>query len=237
MPSTPDLAEVIESAIDSYMEHRYTMLPGVVVSYDADTQTATVQCTVKQRYVNEVGDIVAVDLPQIPGAVVLFPGGSEGTRLTFPLQKGAGVAILFSSAALDRWKASGSLLDPGDDRRNALPDAICIPGLYSPAAVPHRKDRLANGAQLHGRDIFIGDQDTGMVYLGDPSATEPVATAKSVGDTLRGLLTDHSVASAFMAYATAPSVTLPAALAALEAALHAHFTTHPVQGALKAKVK
>lgn len=231
---TPTLAEVIEGAIETYLEQHYTMLPGVVVSYDAETQTASVQPTVKQRYFTEDGEVAASDFPVIPGVVVLFPGGAHGSRLTFPLESGTPVAILFSSISLERWRSTGKILDPGNDRRNALPDAICVPGLHNLASVPHSADKLANGTQLHGKDVFIGGDDTDMVYLGDPSATSHVATVDGIADTLKGLLTDTTVVTALLAYATSPN---PITRAALEVAIDAYFLTAPVTGATKVKAK
>lgn len=179
--------------------------------------------------------LFSAPIPPIPGVVVLFPGGADGTRITFPLKKGTGVALLFSSVALDRWKLSGVNTDPGTSRRNALPDAVCIPGLFSPSSLPHSEDEIEDATQLHGVEVYVGGKDTDMVYLGDPSATDVVATTKSVGDALSNLLTDPAVATAFLAYATAPSI--PASLATLESALASHFLARPVQGAKKVKAK
>ncbi len=186
MPQTPTLAEVIEGAMDARLERQYTMLPGVVVSYNASNQTASVQATVKHRYTNERGEIVATDLPVIPGCVVSMPRGAGRNGITFPIEGGTGVVIFFSSASLDRWKGSSGtrLVDTADDRRNCFADAIVVAGLHTNSNAPFTEADIADGTQLHGEGIYIGDLQTDMVFLGDPTADDPVAL-KSDLDTIK----------------------------------------------------
>jgi hypothetical protein len=134
----PSLTGLLEAHAEVMLDNVNVMLPGKVVSYDAAKQTAVVQPLVKKRHLAEDGEgLVAEDMPPIHGCPVEFCGPARG-RITWPVAAGDSCEIRFASASLARWAAlaPGTPVDPGDDRRHDLSDAVCFVGLHSPGAPP-----------------------------------------------------------------------------------------------------
>ena len=138
------------------LENLHVAIPGRVESYDSTKQRATVQPAIKRAHIDEAGNRVVEALPPIPDVPVVFPGGG-GYRLTFPIQRGDGVLLVFSEASMDKWLAKGGVVDPVDDRRHDLTDAIAVPGLRSFATpltdVP--TDGISLGVDAGGLELRI----------------------------------------------------------------------------------
>jgi hypothetical protein len=122
---TPSLAKVISDAIEGRLADMHTAIPAQVVSYDAGTQRAKVQPTIKRKYAN--GDLV--DLPVINDVPVLWPRAGQAI-MHFPLTPADTVLLVFSERSIDRWKTFGGKVDPKDPRKFTLSDAVAIPGCY-----------------------------------------------------------------------------------------------------------
>jgi hypothetical protein len=67
-------------------------------------------------------------LPVITDVPVVFPGAGDYS-VTFPIAKGDTVLLIFAEGSLDQWLTKGGEVDPQDDRRFSLTDAIAIPSL------------------------------------------------------------------------------------------------------------
>lgn len=148
---TLSLAELLQKAIASRLLDVHTAIPGRVQSYDASTQTADVQPLIKAKHRGEDSSLVTESLPVIPHVPVVFPGAG-GMRITFPMQRGDTVLLVFSEASLDIWQnQGGGPVDPLDVRRFHLSDAIAIPG-------------------LHDDKTPWGHADAGVVTIGSDSA-------------------------------------------------------------------
>ncbi len=104
-----------------------TAVPGVVVSYDAGSNRATVRASLPKR----LADGQALPAPNIVSVPVVFPAADVGgtqAALTLPLKPGDGVLLHFSQRSLEGW-LSGSGDAPDDPRMFDLSDAIAVPGL------------------------------------------------------------------------------------------------------------
>lgn len=127
---SPTWPEVISGAIDSRLNNVFTAMPGRVESFDPTTQRAAIQPLVMGAYRDEADVRLVERMPIVADVPVVFPGAGP-YRLTFPVVPGSTVLLIFTSSSLDKWLAVGGEVDPGDDRRNTISDAIAIPGLYS----------------------------------------------------------------------------------------------------------
>jgi hypothetical protein len=126
--TTPNLARIMGASLDARLAELEVCRPGRVESYSALTGRATVKPLILKPYRDEEGERQVADLPPITDVPVVFPG-SGGARIKFPISVGDTVLLLFSSASLDRWLATGRNEDPVDERMHTLTDAIAIPGL------------------------------------------------------------------------------------------------------------
>lgn len=122
---TPSLAQTIKDSIEARLAELHTAMPGTIEKFDAATSMASVAPSLKRKYVN--GEVV--NLPLILNVPVCFPRGG-GAAITFDLQKGDPVLLVFSERSIDAWKSLGGLTDPRDPRKHALTDAFAIPGGY-----------------------------------------------------------------------------------------------------------
>lgn len=125
---TPTLASVMTGAVEAAMAEMHTCMPGRVESYDDDTQSCSVQPLIKRAYFDETGARKTELLPIIHHVPVMFQGAG-GRRIKFPVRRGNIVLILICEASLDKWLQQGGTVDPLDDRRFDLSDAVAIPGL------------------------------------------------------------------------------------------------------------
>ncbi len=126
---TPTLIKNIRDAIAADRAELHTAMPATVESYDAATGMVSVAPCLKRKYAN--GDLV--DLPVISNVPVLFPRGGNAA-ITFDLQPGDVVLLVFAERSVDGWKTTGGKVDPKDPRKHALSDAFAIPGGYPKAS-------------------------------------------------------------------------------------------------------
>jgi hypothetical protein len=120
--TTPTLIDQIDGIIERHAKGTWTMLPGVVESYNAATLRADVQPALKQGVITEDNDRVAETLPVVPNCPVAWPHGYLGT-----LAPGDHVVLIFASGSLDVWLTRGGVVDPNDDHRSDLSDAVAFP--------------------------------------------------------------------------------------------------------------
>ena len=187
-----DPSAAIGAHIDERVLDLHTCLPGRIVSFDSDSQTAKVQPTI-QRIFAQQGP---VNLPQLVDVPVCFPGGGD-YFLTFPVQGGDECLLLFSERAIDFWWQNGGVQLPAEYRTHDLSDAFAIVGVNSK---PRKLASLRmDGPEIRTRDgshrlalangyTFIGtaqsSQAASLVEL--PIITRGVVMAEAV-DTLTEL--------------------------------------------------
>ncbi|MGN6108539.1 MAG: Gp138 family membrane-puncturing spike protein [Kofleriaceae bacterium] len=165
MPSqSPSWAEVLSGAIDTALQEVFVAMPGRVESFDAATQRASVQPLVRRAYYDaELDETVNERHPVIPDVPICFPGAGDW-RLTFPIVKGDTVLLVFASCSLDRWLSRGGEVDPEDDRRHSLSDAVAIPGLYSFGGTSKPSTPVPSDAMtFHGTAFKFGPDATDRV--------------------------------------------------------------------------
>ena len=121
------LEDVLNAFIEQYAASLNTAIPGRIITYDPETQKATVQPTI-QRVLNS-GDTIT---PQpISGVPVLFPSGNTGV-MSFPIVPNDKVLLVFSQRSIDRWVfgKGEDPINPRDRRKHDRADCVAIPGLY-----------------------------------------------------------------------------------------------------------
>ncbi len=129
-------AEIIRANNAALRAGLHTSMPGVIKSYNPLTKTADVLPVIKTPlYEPETGaEDEAEELPVIPNVPVSFPRGG-GWHLSFPLQAGDHVTLVFSESATGQWRESGEVSDPGDVRRHSLGYPTAFLGAHPDADV------------------------------------------------------------------------------------------------------
>ena len=111
-------AEFLESALQSLKEEIFSSLhvamPGILQSYDPETQTATVQPALQRR--SATGETISAPLLH---DVPVFRCNSA----TDPAP-GASCLLIFADFCIDGWLETGELSPPASPRSHDLSDAF-----------------------------------------------------------------------------------------------------------------
>jgi hypothetical protein len=223
---TPSLSQVILAALASFQDDLHTAAWGTVVGYDAASQSASIQLA-PRPFINDDGDR-DTELPApLAGVPVLFQG-SGPYSMTFPIQAGDSVLVVFGEHSFEGGSSGQITADTGDDRKHTLSDAVCIPGLRS-------KGSRVSGPPPNDALVITAPK----IQLGSKSATKNAAHVPGVQQAFEDVFTDDTLMGAFATYqaAVASGVGVVAARAALVLAFNAHFLSKPVQGASKVLVE
>jgi hypothetical protein len=123
---TVSIEDVLAQAIESALLDVHTSIPGRIKSYDSETQRADVEIVIKRAQESASGPVVEEDYPVIPNVPIAWPKGG-GYGITFPLNDGDHVWLIFSESAIGRWRTTGEVRGPGDLARHDLSYPIAIP--------------------------------------------------------------------------------------------------------------
>ena len=178
MPANTTWADIILAGIQGHAENVYISLPGVVETYYPLTQTADISCAVQLPVtVLDDGSTDYDTLPVFPQVPVAFPRGG-GFFMAFPLAKGDGVTLVFSSLSHEDFRTTGQVPSaPTDVQRNGPGSPIAIPcniqdlkaltALDAAAAGAHMVVGKEGGPQIHldGSTVSLGSLATDFVAL------------------------------------------------------------------------
>lgn len=154
-----NLVDAIEAVCDSMISKIHTCLPGRIEKYDHTKRQADVKPLIKKHYLN--GQVYV--LPVIPAVPVVFPC-TNNSSLTFPINKGDGVLLLFTERAMEEWLSKGGDCLPGARRKFDLTDAVAIPGLYPFVAPSPQEDNSSLVLKHKGTKVKIGSD--GKIAIG-----------------------------------------------------------------------
>jgi hypothetical protein len=168
----------IRTMIEGELIDVHTSMPGIVKSFDAKTQTATVQPAIRRFFIGRG----YVDLPQCVDVPVSFPRYGNFV-ITGPVSPGDEGELRFSERCIDNWWTTGGVQDPAEPRMHDLSDASFTPGISSKGRVPAN---IASDAleirTLNGQTVIR--LEAGAVILGSTTGAEPAVK----GDVLDAIL-------------------------------------------------
>lgn len=105
-------------------------MPGIVQSFDDVEQTVTVQPAIKERIVDQFGNITTVNLPLLLDVPIVFPRAG-GFVLTMPVKQGDECLVIFADMCIDAWWSQGGVQVQAEKRRHDLSDGFAILGITS----------------------------------------------------------------------------------------------------------
>jgi hypothetical protein len=126
--TTPTLADVARAAAENAVAELHVAVPARVERVDLAKGIIDAKPLVKDRRYDRDGQPQAISVAVVSNVPLVFPGAG-GFRVTFPVAVGDTVLLVFSERSLDLWLVQGGEVDPLDDRRHHLSDAVAIPGL------------------------------------------------------------------------------------------------------------
>jgi len=195
----PNLSQLAEAIIDGAAEDVRVAMPGVVTSVNMRSSTVSVQPAVKRNGADNYDPII----PDVP---LCFPRSSTA-RLTFPVNAGDNVLLVFSDRSIEDWlRAGGSKASAGDARIHDITDAFAIP--MSIESIP--LDRLSDLSLEHeGGEVRIDSTGNTVVdgvitvKLGG-SATQPIMKG-TIFNTAHGIMLT-AISTAFNSLANDPAL-------------------------------
>lgn len=182
------LYRAIEAVVTDELNSVHVALPGRIEKYDSATQKADVKPLVMWVSRSPDGSKERPrPMPVVPCVPVVFPAAG-GFSVTFPVEVGDTVLLVFASQSLDNWLFSdGRDTDPDDPRRHGLTDAIALPGLrpFTQALPSSTTSHLSLGKE-GGARIHVKQNE---VCLGEENPSELVAIASRVEKAINDLTT------------------------------------------------
>jgi hypothetical protein len=139
-----ELTETLERVIENRQAQVWTALPGIVRSYDASANTASVQPAVQDFSVDEDGARVDRTCPVVPDVRVCWPGGA-GQHWHSGLIAGDEVLLVFCTLDPSGWQRTGDVSKAADLRRNHISHAIAVPLTLTPSTQGAKVQRLEVG--------------------------------------------------------------------------------------------
>lgn len=165
--------DIIRNSIYSILNNVHTCMPGIIVSYDASTNKAIVQPALNKNFV--AGEM---EMPILENVPIIFPS-SGNFNMSFPVNSGDYVLLLFSERSIDLWLNTGGQVTPNDRRKFDLSDAIAIPGLK-----PFNSDFSYN----NGNDFSINFNGSSILIKPDGSVVINTSSTIAIGNTTTEVL-------------------------------------------------
>lgn len=182
----PTLPAVLRASSKDLQSQIYTSMPGKIVKFDASRKSANIQPVVQNEFINERGETVKETYPELSDVPIYYPEGG-GNVVTFPLQEGDFVLLVFAQRSVDKYLSGrGNIEPPISLRMHHISDAFAFPGFgpYSERpSQPVDPDGIVIGRN-DGTQIFIGDDCIG---LNDKNAGDKASLDSKVQDELKAI--------------------------------------------------
>ena len=127
--------EELQALKRDIFESLHCALPGIVESFDAESQTAVIRPAVKHRLVSSraersgaEGSPSSVSLPLLRDVPVFMP-------VPFEVHEGDACLLVFADRDIDRWFETGEPSVPPSGRMHSLSDGFAFVG-FRPRVIP-----------------------------------------------------------------------------------------------------
>jgi hypothetical protein len=164
------IVDVIREGMEDRIRALNTSEPGEVVSYDVDTQTATVRPMVAGSVLDDDNAFVLEYPPDIYDVPVMHLRSRAG-YLHMPIITGDTGLLVYPQRDIGQWRSTGQRGSPGDHRACSKSGAVLVLGLMT-------NERALDG--MSSEDLILGVLGAALLLLGGPSATDYVALSSKV---------------------------------------------------------
>ena len=169
------LAEMVNVVVDEKLKNDIrTTIPGHILSFDPDTQLATVQVGVQRIMVS--GDTITPP-PIVKCPVCVY--GATGGLVEVEISKGDECAIHFSMRCIDGWREQGGVAPIVSVERYRQSDAFVVLGARSKKNVIEGYSN--NGIKLRSKDgaKYVWLKNDGTIELSNGAAVITMQTGGS----------------------------------------------------------
>lgn len=165
-------ADSFHAQLEGRLKQLHTCLPGIIKSFDPETQIAEVQPAI-QKITTTQG---AFDLPLCVDVPVIFPQ-AQRFFITWPVAAGDECMLFFAERCFDRWFMEGGTQEPDDYRMHDLSDAFALVGVTSQPLVI--EDFQTDGVEIRSplRESYVKVMQDKVEVL---ASTEIELTAPTV---------------------------------------------------------
>lgn len=143
--------QAIKAAMKKVMLDLRVALPGIVQSFDAQQQTATVRLAIREK-ISLRGVLQEMEIPLLVDVPVVMPRAG-GYMLAISPKAGDECLVVFSDRCIDSWWQSGGVQSQADCRRHDLSDGFAILGCWSQ---PRKPKLPASGVAMQSDDGSVG---------------------------------------------------------------------------------
>lgn len=184
--------ESLAAMLDGRQSKMWTLLPGIVQSFDPATMRCSVQVAVSFTQIQSDGSPTTVTMPPLVDCPVQFPSGG-GFTLTFYPEQGDECEVRFSSRCIDAWWQSGGVQPQQEFRMHDLSDGFVTVGIWSqPNVLPNIK-RHATQLRNSAGDAYYELNSDGVAKIVAPGGVSingviftPGGDVHAPGEVVRG---------------------------------------------------
>lgn len=167
-------------------------LPGIIKSFDPNTQLCTVQLAISENVIiNEL--VQSMPIPALHDVLLMLPGDSNWF-ITFPSLVGSECLVMFADMCISAWSTNGGVQNQEVTRRHNLSDGFVIPGARSQPNVITDYSTTAMEIRSKDNTVKIALAEAGITFtsplLSWNQTPTPGTTAStmSVPITLNGIV-------------------------------------------------
>lgn len=174
------LSNIAKTAFEEGIKNLHTALPGIVNTFDPETQLASIQPAIKRIFKTDTSDetiLIPLALPVLINVPVIYPRGG-GYTITFPVNSGDECLIIFCERSIDTWHQFGTVQKPTSRRFHSLSDAVAIVGLSSvPNKIPnYNTDSLELKSENGNAKITLHSDGDISIYSSNAISIESPTT-------------------------------------------------------------
>lgn len=123
--------------------------PGIIQSFDSETQTVTVQLALREELTKQDFTKEWVNMPLLLDVPIVIPRAGQYC-ITMPVHIGDECLVIFGDMCIDAWFTYGGVQNQLEKRRHDLSDAFAILGAWSQ---PRRiKNYSTNSCQVRNEE-------------------------------------------------------------------------------------
>ena len=183
-----ELQEALDNNIENRIQGVRTSIPGIVVRYYPEDQTADIQIVVTRRKKTSNG-LQQEEIPILPKVPVRQPR-TANSYIHLPVAAQDKVLVFFHDRDVDNYRKSGTVSEANTIRKHSLSDAFCVPGCFEDAANLTLEQSDETKIVIQNGTSKLTLSSTGEIRIGKAGseASNPVVLGNEIKEKLEAIL-------------------------------------------------